>query len=244
MSTVALRSLVKRYGNVNAVDDITLDVAEGQLVALLGPSGCGKTTTLRMIGGFVEANAGSILIGGTDVTRLPPARRNIGFGFQNYALFPHLSVAQNVAFGLEMRRLPRPEIAQRVNQALDRVRLRAMADRLPKQLSGGQQQRVSLARALVIEPSVLLLDEPLSNLDAQLRGEMKLEIRQIQKAMGSYHDLRDPRSGRGALDRRPHRRDAIRAHRAGWDAGICLWRAAFALCRRVHGRDEPLARDP
>ncbi|KAB1073502.1 ABC transporter ATP-binding protein [Methylobacterium planeticum] len=184
MSTVALRSLVKRYGNVNAVDDITLDVAEGQLVALLGPSGCGKTTTLRMIGGFVEASAGSILIGGTDVTRLPPARRNIGFGFQSYALFPHMSVAQNVAFGLEMRRLPRAEIAQRVNQALDRVRLRAMADRLPKHLSGGQQQRVSLARALVIEPSLLLLDEPLSNLDAQLRGEMKLEIRQIQKAMG------------------------------------------------------------
>src|SRR6195952_5718919 len=126
MSTVALRSLVKRYGNVNAVDDITLDVAEGQLVALLGPSGCGKTTTLRMIGGFVEANAGSILIGGTDVTRLPPARRNIGFGFQNYALFPHMSVAQNVAFGLEMRHLPRSEIASRVARALDRVRLSAM----------------------------------------------------------------------------------------------------------------------
>ncbi len=183
-TTVALRSLSKRYGSFTAVDDITLDVPEGQLVALLGPSGCGKTTTLRMIGGFVEADAGNILIGGRDVTRLPPAKRNIGFGFQSYALFPHMSIAQNVAFGLEMRRLPRAEIASRVARALDRVRLSAMADRLPKQLSGGQQQRVSLARALVIEPSVLLLDEPLSNLDAQLRGEMKLEIRQIQKAMG------------------------------------------------------------
>ena len=184
MSTVALSSLVKRYGTLNAVDDVSLDVPEGQLVALLGPSGCGKTTTLRMIGGFVETDAGSIVIGGSDVTRLPPAKRNIGFGFQSYALFPHMSVARNVAFGLEMRRLPRAEIATRVAQALDRVRLGAMADRLPKQLSGGQQQRVSLARALVIEPSVLLLDEPLSNLDAQLRSEMKVEIRQIQRAMG------------------------------------------------------------
>ena len=184
MSTVLLRSLVKRYGGFAAVDDLSLDIPEGQLVALLGPSGCGKTTTLRMLGGFVEATSGSILVGGTDITRLPPAKRNIGFGFQNYALFPHMSVAQNVAFGLEMRRLPRPEIARRVDEALDRVRLRPMADRLPRQLSGGQQQRVSLARALVIEPSVLLLDEPLSNLDAQLRGEMKLEIRQIQRAMG------------------------------------------------------------
>ena len=111
MSTVALRSLVKRYGTLNAVDDVSLDVPEGQLVALLGPSGCGKTTTLRMIGGFVETDAGSILIGGSDVTRLPPAKRNIGFGFQSYALFPHMSVARNVAFGLEMRRLPRAEIA-------------------------------------------------------------------------------------------------------------------------------------
>ncbi len=113
-TTVALRSLIKRYGSFTAVDDITLDVPEGQLVALLGPSGCGKTTTLRMIGGFVEADAGSILIGGREVTRLPPAKRNIGFGFQSYALFPHMSIAQNVAFGLEMRRLPRAEIASRV----------------------------------------------------------------------------------------------------------------------------------
>ncbi|MFG1343391.1 ABC transporter ATP-binding protein [Xanthobacter autotrophicus DSM 431] len=184
MSDVVLQSIVKRYDGTTAVDNVSLTIAEGELVALLGPSGCGKTTTLRMIGGFIPVTEGRILVGGRDLTQLPPNKRNMGFGFQNYALFPHMSVGENVAFGLQMRKLPKADIAAKVKIALDRVKLGHLADRLPKQLSGGQQQRVALARALVIEPDVLLLDEPLSNLDAQLRNEMKLEIRNIQQQLG------------------------------------------------------------
>ena len=184
MTAVSLQSVSKFYDRIAAVDDVSIAIPQGDLVALLGPSGCGKTTTLRMIGGFVDATEGRIIIGGRDVTRLPAAKRNIGFGFQNYALFPHLSVEQNVAFGLEMRRKPKDEIARRVAAMLELVRLEHLAKRLPKQLSGGQQQRVALARALVIEPDVLLLDEPLSNLDAQLRQDMKTEIRALQRALG------------------------------------------------------------
>jgi putative spermidine/putrescine transport system ATP-binding protein len=184
MSTVVLHSIVKRYGATPAVDNVSLSIGEGELVALLGPSGCGKTTTLRMVGGFIPVTEGRILVGGRDLTRLPPNKRNMGFGFQNYALFPHMSVGENVAFGLEMRKVGKADTARRVKTALDRVKLSHLSDRLPKQLSGGQQQRVALARALVIEPDVLLLDEPLSNLDAQLRNEMKLEIRSIQQHLG------------------------------------------------------------
>jgi putative spermidine/putrescine transport system ATP-binding protein len=183
MSEIVLSEVCKEYGPVTAVQSTTMKIGEGELVTFLGPSGCGKTTTLRMIGGFVDVTSGRILVGGRDVTRLPPARRNMGFVFQNYALFPHMSVAENVAFGLEMRNVSRPEIERRVKEALSRVRLAHLAGRLPKQLSGGQQQRVALARALVIEPTVLLLDEPLSNLDAKLRHEMKTEIRQLQKSL-------------------------------------------------------------
>ncbi|MBP2148174.1 MULTISPECIES: ABC transporter ATP-binding protein [Xanthobacter] len=184
MSDVVLQSIVKRYDAMTAVDHVSLTIGEGELVALLGPSGCGKTTTLRMVGGFIPVTEGRILVGGRDLTHLPPNKRNMGFGFQNYALFPHMSVAENVAFGLEMRKLPKAEIAAKVKTALDRVKLSHLAERLPKQLSGGQQQRVALARALVIEPDVLLLDEPLSNLDAQLRHEMKTEIRTLQQQLG------------------------------------------------------------
>lgn len=184
MSDVTLQKIVKKYGQVNAVNDVSMTIQQGELVAFLGPSGCGKTTTLRMIGGFVDVTSGRILVGERDITHLPPHKRNMGFGFQNYALFPHMTVAANVAFGLEMRGLSKPDIHVKVNQALDRVKLRQFADRLPKQMSGGQQQRVALARALVIEPDVLLLDEPLSNLDANLRHEMKEEIRNIQSALG------------------------------------------------------------
>ena len=184
MSDVVLQDVAKHYGTAIAVENMTLRIADGELVALLGPSGCGKTTTLRMIGGFVDATKGRITVGGRDVTGLPPNRRNMGFVFQNYALFPHMTVAQNVAFGLEMRKVNKSDAARRVREALARVRLSQYADRLPKQMSGGQQQRVALARALVIEPDVLLLDEPLSNLDASLRQEMKLEIRQLQQSLG------------------------------------------------------------
>ncbi|MFN3825980.1 MAG: ABC transporter ATP-binding protein [Pseudorhodobacter sp.] len=184
MTEVVLQEVAKHYGNTVAVANMTLRVADGELVALLGPSGCGKTTTLRMIGGFVDTTSGRITVGGRDVTGLPPNRRNMGFVFQNYALFPHMTVAQNVAFGLEMRQVNRTDTARKVREVLARVRLGQLADRLPRQLSGGQQQRVALARALVIEPDVLLLDEPLSNLDASLRQEMKIEIRQLQQSLG------------------------------------------------------------
>lgn len=184
MPEVILRDLVKHYGDSVAVENMSLHIGAGELVALLGPSGCGKTTTLRMVGGFIDATSGKIIVGGRDVSHLPPNHRNMGFVFQNYALFPHMSVAENVAFGLEMRKVPKVDIQGKVRGALDRVRLAQYADRLPKQLSGGQQQRVALARALVIEPDVLLLDEPLSNLDAALRHEMKIEIRQLQQSLG------------------------------------------------------------
>ena len=184
MSSVVLEGVRKQYGAAVAVDDLSLRVEEGEFVTLLGPSGCGKTTTLRMVAGFIDPTTGRIAIGGRDVTQLPPHKRNTGMVFQNYALFPHMTVAANVAFGLEMRRVARSEIAGRVKQALDRVRLAQYADRYPRQMSGGQQQRVALARALVIAPDVLLLDEPLSNLDAKLRGEMRSEIRELQRQLG------------------------------------------------------------
>ena len=181
-----LERLEKRYGPTlpPAVEALSLEVRKGELLGLLGPSGCGKTTTLRMVGGLVPATSGRILVGGREVTELPAYRRDMGIVFQSYALFPHMTVGQNVAFGLEMRKVRRAEIAERVRQALSLVRLDALAQRRPRELSGGQQQRVALARALVIEPSILLLDEPLSNLDAKLREEMRTEIREIQQRLG------------------------------------------------------------
>ncbi|MDH0873183.1 ABC transporter ATP-binding protein [Agrobacterium pusense] len=184
MTEVTLQNVAKHYGQSVAVENMTLSIRSGELIALLGPSGCGKTTTLRMIGGFVDVSSGRICSAGRDITGLAPNRRNMGFVFQNYALFPHMTVAQNVAFGLEMRKVSRAEIERKVKAALERVRLGKLSDRLPKQLSGGQQQRVAIARALVVEPDVLLLDEPLSNLDAALRHEMKTEIRQLQQSLG------------------------------------------------------------
>lgn len=180
-----LLNLEKRYGeSVLAVRDLSLPVRKGELIALLGPSGCGKTTTLRMIAGLIPATAGQITVGGRDVTNLPPYRRDMGLVFQNYALFPHMTVERNVAFGLEMRKIPRDRTKEMVAKALDLVQLGHLAERRPKELSGGQQQRVALARALVIEPSILLLDEPLSNLDAKLRDQMRIEIRDIQQRLG------------------------------------------------------------
>ncbi len=184
MSRLTLDRLGKRYGKALAVDGVSLDIAQGELVVLLGPSGCGKTTTLRMVAGFVEASAGDVLLDGRSVLALPPHRRDMGLVFQSYALFPHLTVARNVAFGLEMRGMARPARDARVAEMLRLTRLGPLADRLPRQLSGGQQQRVALARALAIQPRVLLLDEPLSNLDASLRAEVGREIRLLQRASG------------------------------------------------------------
>jgi len=183
MADLSLRGLTKRFGDVVAVHDLTLTLASGELVALLGPSGCGKTTTLRMIAGFDVPTAGRILLGDRDVTEAPPEKRTCGMVFQHYALFPHLTVEQNVAFGLEMQGLGRPAIRRRVAEILDRVGLGGLGRRYPRQLSGGQQQRTALARALVINPGVLLLDEPLANLDAKLREEMRFYIRALQREL-------------------------------------------------------------
>ncbi len=182
--TVQLNDLVKVFGNIRAVDHITLTIEPGELFFLLGPSGCGKTTLLRAIAGFNEPDGGQILIGDRDVTKLPPHKRDTGMVFQSYALWPHMSVAQNVAFGLEMRKLGKAETQKRVQEALEMVKMSDRATHKPNQLSGGQQQRVALARALVIHPQCLLLDEPLSNLDAKLRLEMRTEIRRICKEAG------------------------------------------------------------
>ncbi len=184
MISITLDNVSKRFGSAIALDKISLTIKPGELFFLLGPSGCGKTTLLRHIAGFYKPDEGSVKFDQEDVTALPPHKRNTGMVFQSYALWPHLTVAQNVAFGLEERRVPRPEIIRRVNEALDSVRMSAYSERRIAQLSGGQQQRVALARALVIRPRCLLLDEPLSNLDAKLRLEMRTEIRRVCKDFG------------------------------------------------------------
>jgi spermidine/putrescine ABC transporter ATP-binding subunit len=181
---LALVGVRKRYGTVDALHETSLAVAEGRLLFLLGPSGCGKTTTLRIVAGFVAPDAGEVRIRGRRVDGVPPDRRGLGMVFQHYALFPHMTVADNVAFGLRMRRTPAGELRSRVGRALELVQLGGLGDRYPRALSGGQQQRVALARAVVIEPALLLLDEPLSNLDLKLRVEMRTEIRALQKALG------------------------------------------------------------
>nr|WP_271612292.1 ABC transporter ATP-binding protein [Bradyrhizobium sp. CCBAU 21362] len=176
---VELRSVSKYYGDVAAVANATLSVRRGELLCLLGPSGCGKTTTLRMVAGFVEPSAGTISINGVDMTHQPPYRRDTGMVFQSYALFPHMTVAENIAFGLENLKWPRDKREKRVEEMLKLVELSHLAGRLPRQLSGGQQQRIALARALAMRPAVLLLDEPFSNLDAQLRVRMREELREV-----------------------------------------------------------------
>ncbi len=184
MARVYLENLGKSYGATPAVANFTLDIADGELVSFLGPSGCGKTTTLRMIAGFIEPTEGRVLFDDVDVTRFPAHRRNTGMVFQRYALFPHMTVSQNVSFGLEMHKVPAAERGRRVREALDMVRMASLGERYPRQLSGGQQQRVAIARALAIEPTVFLLDEPLSNLDAKLRLEVREEIRALQRRLG------------------------------------------------------------
>ena len=185
---ISIRGLRKTYGTAVALDSIDLDVDEGEVMALLGPSGCGKTTTLQLLAGFLSPDAGEIRLGDRVISRpgsvVPPEKRNMSLIFQSYAVWPHKTVAENVAFGLEVRKVPRPEQRERVGAMLKRVRLDHLADRYPAELSGGQQQRVALARALVVQPQFLLLDEPLSNLDANLREEMRFEIRRLHDDTG------------------------------------------------------------
>ncbi len=184
MAFLTLQGISKRYGDFTAIEHIDLDVERGELLALLGPSGCGKTTTLQMVAGFVSPTTGRILLDGRDITNERPEKRGIGVVFQSYALFPHMTVAGNVGFGLEMRKVRRKEREERVADALSLVRLKGLGHRYPKELSGGQRQRVAIARAIAMEPELLLLDEPMSNLDAKLREEMHIELRAIQKRLG------------------------------------------------------------
>jgi len=181
---ISIRGVDLSYGRNRILRDVSIEVAPGEFFAFLGPSGCGKTTLLRLIAGFAQADRGTVEVGGRDIGGLPPWKRDVGMVFQSYALWPHMSVRRNVAFGLEERRLPRAEVERRVDAALERVGLAALGDRKPSQLSGGQQQRVAVARTIAIEPKVLLLDEPLSNLDAKLRVQVRRELRDLQQRLG------------------------------------------------------------
>lgn len=181
---IEIQSVTKRFGDFTAVNDVSLRIEAGEFITLLGPSGCGKTTLLRMLSGFETLDAGAIRIKGEDVTYLPPYRRNVNQVFQSYALFPHMTVRENIGFGLRMQKVPAAEAARRIDEVVALVALQGFEDRRPAQLSGGQRQRVALARAVVPRPSVLLLDEPLSALDAKLRGQMQLELKRLQKHLG------------------------------------------------------------
>src|SRR6187455_2178433 len=185
VTAITIEGVARTFGTVRAVDDVSIAVRDGEFFTLLGPSGCGKTTLLRMVAGFCELDQGRILFGEERIDTLPPHRRNTGMVFQNYAVFPNLTVGDNVAYGLRARRVGAPEMRERVARALKLVQLDGYTERWPHQLSGGQLQRVAIARAIVIEPHVLLLDEPLSNLDAKLRVEMRGEIRRLQKLLGT-----------------------------------------------------------
>jgi len=184
MALIEIRDLAKSFGNVKAVDDISIDIESGEFITLLGPSGSGKTTVLRMIAGFEDPDAGSIKLNGEDITHLPPFDRDVNTVFQDYALFPHMSVQENVEYGLRTRKVPKAERAKQALQAIASVKLEETVNRLPHQLSGGQRQRIALARALVLRPRVLLLDEPLGALDRQLREEMQVELKKIQRDAG------------------------------------------------------------
>jgi putative spermidine/putrescine transport system ATP-binding protein len=230
---LSLDAVTRRFGPLTAVDNVSLDVAEGEFLSLLGPSGCGKTTLLRLIAGFEHPDAGRMISNGRDITRLPPQRRNFGVVFQSYALFPHMTVLENVGYGLKVRGVRRETAVARARAALDRVAMSAAENRYPSQISGGQQQRIALARALVIEPEILLLDEPLSALDKNLREEMQVELRQIQQRIGITtifvtHDQEEALtlSDRVAVMRRGHVLQ-IDAPRAIYDRPINRFVATF-----------------
>ena len=224
-----VKGLTRRFSPQVTVGPLSFQVMEGEFFSLLGPSGCGKTTTLRCIGGFETLSDGSIELDGQRLDDRPPHRRDVGLVFQNYALFPHLTVFDNIAFGLRLRKVDKAQIGRRVGQMLELVDLPNVAARYPAQLSGGQQQRVAIARSLVLEPSLLLFDEPLSNLDFKLRIQMRYELRDLQTAAREDRGLRHPRSDRGARPVRPHRRPVAGSDRAGRHAGEIYERPATAF---------------
>ncbi|MEJ0068983.1 MAG: ATP-binding cassette domain-containing protein [Pseudomonadota bacterium] len=205
MATVALEQVSQSYGSLRAIDRLSLHIPSGTFLTLLGPSGCGKSTTLRVIAGLVPIEQGKVWIRDRDVTQTPTHRRHIGMVFQSHALFPHLTVGENVAFGLRMRRIPTVERTPRIRRTLEMVRLGGFEDRLPHQLSGGQQQRVALARALVLDPDVLLLDEPFGALDRKLREALQVELREVTRSPRRHRPVRDPRPGGSAGAERPDR---------------------------------------
>lgn len=215
---VVIKDAVKTYGNFNAVDHANLEIESGELFTLLGPSGCGKTTLLRMIAGFNSVDGGSISFGDKVINNVPAHMRNIGMVFQNYAIFPHMSVFDNVAYGLKARKVKKEEIEKRVMEALAMVQIENLRDRQPANMSGGQQQRVALARAIVIHPDILLMDEPLSNLDAKLRIQMRATIKKVQKKLGITTIYVTHGSGRGTCYFRPDCCNEKRRNSAGREA--------------------------
>ena len=243
MAFVELETLHRSFGDVVALDGISISLEEGEFVSLLGPSGCGKTTALRIVAGFDRPNSGRILVAGKDMTRVPPNKRDMGMVFQAYSLFPNMTAARNVEYGLKIRGTAKQERATKVAELLELVGLGHAGDRYPHQLSGGMQQRVALARALAIEPRVLLLDEPLSALDAKVRVQLREEIRRIQSRLGITTHLRHPRPGGGALDLRPGRGALAGPDRADRRAGRDLRRSRDALRGGVRRHDEPAGGD-
>ena len=243
MAYLELQGLYRAFGPVVALQGIDLALEQGEFVSLLGPSGCGKTTALRLVAGFDRADAGRIVVDGRDLTRVPPNKRDMGMVFQAYSLFPNMTAAQNVEYGLRIRGKSKSDRRARAQELLELVGLGHAGKRYAHQLSGGMQQRVALARALAIEPRVLLLDEPLSALDAKVRVQLREEIRRIQLELGITTHLRDPRPGGGARDLRSRRCPARRPDRPGWDAGRDVRRPGDAVRRRVHRDDESTGLD-
>jgi len=227
VTSITIEQAARTFGSVRAVDGVSIAIRDAEFFTLLGPSGCGKTTLLRMVAGFCDLDSGRVLFGDKRIDTLPPHQRNTGMVFQNYAIFPHLRVGDNVAYGLKARNVPADARADRIARALKLIQLEGHEGRWPHQLSGGQLQRVAIARAIVIEPNVLLLDEPLSNLDAKLRIEMRGEIRRLQKTLGIT-----------VIYVGPYRGHEVGEGRADWGAGGDLPNAGDTICGEIRRRDQ------
>ena len=235
MAEVVLDEVTKVYADgIKAVDSLALDIADGEFMVLVGPSGCGKTTALRMVAGLEEISGGVVRIGERVVNHVPSRDRDIAMVFQSYALYPHLSVYDNIAFGLRVKKMPKQEIQRRVNDAAQVLGLEPFLKRKPRALSGGQRQRVAMGRAIVREPSAFLMDEPLSNLDAKLRVQMRAEVSRLQRDLGDDDDLRHARPGRGDDDGRPRRRHAQGAAAAGRRSSDAVRPSSQSLRRGLH----------